>query len=136
MFQPLAEDEELSLTADIAPGIAILGHRQLLGQAMTNLMENALKFTPKTGRIAVTLARQGGHAVLTVADSGPGIPEGERERVLQRFVRLDKSRNRPGSGLGLSLVDAVAKLHAAKLELGDNQPGLRVTLTFPLTEGA
>ena len=133
MFQPLAEDGGLALSADIAPDVSIAGHRQLLGQAVTNLLENALKFTPVGGQMTMGLARQGGRAVLTVADSGPGIPEADRERVLQRFVRLDESRNRPGSGLGLSLVAAVANLHCATLDLGDNEPGLKVTLTFPLS---
>jgi len=131
LYQPAAENAELAVEADIAPGIVIEGHRQLLAQAIANLLDNAVKFTPRDGRIALALRRQGDRLVLSVADSGPGVPAADRERVLQRFVRLDDSRGTPGSGLGLSLVAAVAKLHGAALELGDAAPGLRVTLSFP-----
>jgi len=131
VYQPMAEDVGLSLATEIPPSIASEGHRQLLGQAIANLLDNAIKYTPDGGRIQVSLKRDGGSPVLSVCDSGPGIPPVDRDRVLQRFVRLDDSRATPGSGLGLSLVAAVAKLHGARLELADNEPGLRVTLTFP-----
>ncbi len=131
LYAPMAEDSELTLAGDTPPGISITGHRQLLGQAIVNLLDNAIKFTPSGGRIELSLSRRNGAATLCVADSGPGIPLDDRERVLQRFVRLDNSRGAPGSGLGLSLVAAVAKLHGARLDLADNAPGLRVTLTFP-----
>lgn len=131
VYQPIAEDAEVSLTSDIRPNVTIKGHRQLLGQAIANLLENALKFTRLDGAIRISLEQAGRTAVLSVRDTGPGIPPGDRERVLRRFVRLDDSRGAPGSGLGLSLVAAVAKLHDARLDLADNEPGLRVTLTFP-----
>src|SRR5690606_2358038 len=131
VYQPIAEEAGLALDGDIGQGVVIRGHRQLLGQALANLLDNAVKYTPAGGQIAVTLAAADKGARLTVADSGPGIPAEERERVLQRFVRLDVSRGTPGSGLGLSLVAAVAKLHDVALELGDNGPGLKVTLDFP-----
>ena len=127
IYQPIAEDAGLTLDAEVAPGIRIDGHRELLGQALANLLENAVKYTPAGGRVEVTLTEP---ATLTVRDTGPGIPAADRGRVLERFVRLDASRGTPGSGLGLSLVAAVARLHQAKLTLSDAEPGLRVTLTF------
>ena len=132
VYQPIAEEAGLEISGEIGEGIAIRGHRQLLGQAIANLLDNAVKYSPAGGHIALTLARTGGGgAALSVADSGPGIATEDRERVLQRFVRLDDSRGTPGSGLGLSLVAAVAKLHDIALTLDDNEPGLRITLTFP-----
>lgn len=131
VYQPIAEDTGLELSGDIEEGIEIRGHRQLLGQALANLLDNAIKYSRPQGRIALTLFREKDTVTLSVTDSGPGIPADQRQRVLQRFVRLDDSRGTPGSGLGLSLVAAVAKLHDVKLELADNKPGLRVTLTHP-----
>lgn len=131
VYQPIAEESGLELNGDLASNIVIRGHRQLLGQALANLLDNAVKYTPAGGRIVLTLTAAENGPRLTVADSGPGIRPEERERVLQRFVRLDASRGTPGSGLGLSLVAAVAKLHDVTLELGDNCPGLKVTLDFP-----
>ena len=105
------------------------GDRNLLGQAVANLIENAMRHTPSG--TAITLgASNGPHPVLWVADTGPGIPEPERGLVLQRLYRLDRSRGTPGSGLGLSLVEVVASLHEARLELSDKAPGLRVSLRF------
>ena len=98
---------------------------------MANLLDNAVKHTPAGGRIAVRVAAADAEVVLTVADTGPGIPrEEDRERVLERFVRLEECRHGPGAGLGLSLVAAVAKLHGATLRLKDNAPGLEVELRF------
>lgn len=130
VYQPIAEEAGLELTGEIADGILVKGHRQLLGQALANLLDNAVKYSPAGGRIAVALAAADGTARLTLADSGPGVPLEDRARVLQRFVRLDTSRGTPGSGLGLSLVAAVAKLHDVSLALDDNEPGLAVTLSF------
>jgi signal transduction histidine kinase len=132
LYQAAAESAGLSLSAAIAPRIVVQGHRQLLAQALANLLDNAVKFTPSGGRIALRLARHEREIVLSLADSGPGVPAADRDRVLQRFVRLDASRGTPGSGLGLSLVAAVAKLHGARLELSDNAPGLKVILSFPM----
>jgi len=132
MYQPIAEEAELEMAAEIADGITVKGNRQMLGQAIANLLDNAIKFTPRGGRIALSMnGIDRRRPVLCVADSGPGIPAEDRSRVLDRFVRLDSSRSAPGSGLGLSLVAAVARLHGAALSLGDNEPGLTVTLTFP-----
>lgn len=132
MYQPIAEDAGLEMTAEIADGITVQGNRQMLGQAIANLLDNAIKFTPRGGLIAFSMNRIGEQPVLCVADSGPGVPVEDRDRVLDRFVRLDSSRSAPGSGLGLSLVAAVSRLHGASLSLGDNEPGLTVTLTFPM----
>ncbi|WP_340116840.1 HAMP domain-containing sensor histidine kinase [Pelagibius sp. 7325] len=132
VYQPIAEDAGVELNGVISETITVAGHRQLLAQALANLLDNAVKYSPSGGRIDLTLRRgAGGVAQLAVADNGPGIPAEDRDRVLQRFVRLDDSRGTPGSGLGLSLVAAVAKLHGAEVSLDDNAPGLRVTLTLP-----
>ena len=106
--------------------------RDLLFQALTNLLDNAIKFCPEGGRIRVATLRKDDRVMLSVADSGPGIPEEERERVLERFYRMEASRSTNGSGLGLSLVSAIATVHQASISLTDNQPGLRVSLGFPL----
>ena len=111
----------------------------LLGQALANLVDNAIKYAPSdTGRplkIEVSSSREGGMLALRVADNGVGVPEGDRERILQRFVRLEESRSQSGSGLGLSLVAAVARLHHGTIELSDNQPGLIVTIRLPTETG-
>ena len=106
---------------------------QLLEQMLRNLMSNALKYTPADGCVTLTVKGPEGErgACVSVADTGPGIPAEQRESVLRRFVRLEASRSSPGNGLGLSLVDAVARLHGARLEMDDNHPGLIVSLVFP-----
>ena len=109
----------------------VYGQGELLAQSVANLLDNAVKYTPQGGRIAVAVSAEADRVALTIADSGPGIGAVDRPRVLDRFVRLEESRSSPGSGLGLSLVDAVARLHGADLLLDDNAPGLRVSLTFP-----
>lgn len=138
VYQPIAEEAGLELDGDLAEGVTVRGHRQLLGQALANLLDNAVKYSPAGGRICVGLVADE-EARLTVADSGPGVPADDRRRVLQRFVRLDTSRGTPGSGLGLSLVAAVAKLHDVALTLDGNPsslgPGLKVTLSFPRPPG-
>ena len=130
LYEPVAQDKHQTLTTDIAPA-QIVGDRHLLSQALANLIDNAIKYTPEGGTIHVAIGSAGAGATLSVADSGPGIPAEHRDKVLERFFRLDASRTTPGSGLGLSLVAAVAGLHNAALILDDNKPGLRVTLTFP-----
>lgn len=129
-FTPAAEDEAHTLVAEIASGIAVQGDRELLTQMLVNLVENALRHTPEGGRIRLLLTQPDARAVLVVEDDGPGVPEPERERILRRFYRREQSRTTPGSGLGLSLVAAVAALHGADLRLSDAGPGLRVSLTF------
>jgi len=135
LYEPVAEEKGQTLTFS-APaagrGAIVLGDRHLLSQAAANLVDNAIKYTPEGGRVRVSVAcGDTGSARLTVGDSGPGIPEKFRASVLDRFVRLEQSRHTAGTGLGLSLVAAVADLHGARLELGDNRPGLRIDLVFP-----
>jgi signal transduction histidine kinase len=130
LYEPLAEERGLSLQLTAAnSGAVILGHRQLVAQAIANVTDNAIKYTPEGGRVTIITTAQPAPAVA-VTDTGPGIPAELREQAKQRFVRLDAQRSTPGSGLGLSLVDAVAKLHEARLELADNRPGLAVSLIF------
>jgi signal transduction histidine kinase len=135
-FAPSAEEAGYTLTAAAAPRIAVHGDRELLTQMLVNLVENALRHTPPRTRVRLLLARLAGRAVLTVEDNGPGVPEAEREFVLRRFYRLDHSRTTPGSGLGLSLVTAIAELHGAELRLDDARPGLRVTVSLPVARAA
>jgi signal transduction histidine kinase len=129
---PAAEERGQTLQMQIAPGVTALGDRDLVTQMLSNLLDNAVKHGREGGRIALTLTPEpAGGAVLTVADDGPGIPEEARAMVLRRFHRLDTARTTPGTGLGLALVAAVAELHGMALVLGDNAPGLRVTLEVP-----
>jgi len=129
LYRPLAEQKGISVTLNIAESCRITGHQQFLSQAVGNLLDNAVKFTPAGGSIAIALSRD--PARLIISDSGPGIAAADRARVLQRFVRLDVSRSAAGSGLGLSLVAGVAKLHGAELELSDSDlGGLSVQLTI------
>jgi signal transduction histidine kinase len=129
-YQPVAEEKSQVLHADIAPDLWVDGDRELLTQLFANLIENAIGHSPASARLSVEAASAPQGVLVTVADSGPGIPAADRQKVLQRFYRLESSRTTPGSGLGLSLVDAVAVLHDAILELKDNEPGLRCLLHF------
>ena len=131
LYAPLAEEKEIVLEVAPAGVLTIEGNRSLVSQALANLIDNAIKYTPAGGHVAVSAGETPRGIDLTVADSGPGIPAEDRARVLERFVRLEKSRNSPGTGLGLSLVAAVARMHDASLTLGDNAPGLKATITFP-----
>ena len=128
LYRPLAEEKQQTLAVSLEEGLLVLGNRQLLAQALSNLLDNAVKYTPPGGRLDLTLSQAGAQVQIEVADSGPGIPMDMRGRVLERFVRLDQSRSLSGNGLGLSLVAAVAAHHGATLRLDDNKPGLRVTL--------
>jgi signal transduction histidine kinase len=132
LYAARAEELGVRLEARVVPGLQLRGHRQLLAQALANLIENALKFTPAGGHIEVALDRDGPRATLAVADSGPGIPAAERERAMAPFVRLGNGAGREGTGLGLSLAAAVARLHGGALRLQDNHPGLRALLDLPL----
>jgi signal transduction histidine kinase len=136
LYGPLAEDQGLSIETDIPEGVKVSGNRELLGQALVNLIENALKYYEpvegKAGLIKVSLKAESGRVRITVADNGPGIAEADRGRVVERFVRLEKSRTEPGSGLGLSLVAAVAQLHKGELRLEDNAPGVRAVIDLPV----
>jgi signal transduction histidine kinase len=131
LYQATAEEQQVTLRADAPEPVEVFGDRELLAQVLTNLVDNAVKYTPAGGTVRIDLERSGDRARLRVADSGPGIPAGDRARVLQRFTRLDRARSQPGNGLGLALVNAVALQHHGRLTLGDNTPGLIVTLELP-----
>ncbi|MBM3629720.1 MAG: HAMP domain-containing protein, partial [Alphaproteobacteria bacterium] len=130
LYQPLAEQRGLALEATLAPA-ACTGDRTLVAQALANLVDNAIKYTQAGGHVRVATAMRDGNVELVVEDDGPGIPEGERDKVVRRFYRLEPSRGTPGSGLGLSLVVSVARLHGGRLELEDAAPGLRARLVLP-----
>ena len=137
LYEPACEDAGLSFSSDIAAKTTVRADRGLISQAVSNLVENAIKYTPEGGRIHLSLSKnKAGHTEIAITDDGPGIPANQRQRVKERFVRLDKSRTAPGSGLGLALVDAVADLHRAEFILSDgyksaNGIGLAARLVFP-----
>ncbi|SCW29770.1 Signal transduction histidine kinase [Rhizobium mongolense subsp. loessense] len=140
LYEPVADEAGLVLTSSIEPGISIQGNRELIGQAIFNLIDNAIKYSggAKGGEISLKLLRRPDGICLSVADHGPGIPADKRVDVVKRFVRLDESRSKPGTGLGLSLVEAVMELHGGTLELSDTDPekedgrGLTVSVIFPI----
>ncbi|MHB8885980.1 MAG: sensor histidine kinase [Methylovirgula sp.] len=129
-FAPAAEDAGQTLTGQITAEIHVFGDRELLTQMIANLVENAIRHTPAGTRGAVSLYREGDYIIGKIADNGPGVPDEERERLFQRLYRLERSRSTPGSGLGLSLVKAVADLHAIALEVRNAGPGLEVLMRF------
>ena len=133
LYEPVAEERGMKLVLDVAEGTTIIANRQLIGQAVANLIDNAIKYSAKTKDpvIRITMRAHEDAVEIAVADRGPGIAPDDRERVLRRFVRLEKSRTEPGTGLGLSLVQAVARLHGGGVRLEDNAPGLRVVLRIP-----
>ena len=140
LYEPLAEDKGLTLAVN-AESTTMRGNRELINQALANLVENAIKYGKplkpiegigqKPAGILIEAHRDGDNIAFSVTDHGPGIPEADRSRAVERFVRLEASRTQPGSGLGLSLASAVATLHGGDLRLADSQPGLRVTLVIP-----
>jgi len=130
LYEALAEDKRLHISTLIAGAPIVTGDRDLLFQAVTNLLDNAVKYAPDGGQVSLEANQTGHGAEVVVADSGPGIPAQERDKVVQRFYRLEPSRSTPGSGLGLSLVAAVAEIHHATLILEHNAPGLKARLRF------
>jgi signal transduction histidine kinase len=136
LYGPLIEDEGGSMTVEDLPPLTVRGDRQLLAQAVSNLIDNAMKYgaseTSGAVHVVLSMASEADKAVITIADAGMGIAEEQRGRVLERFVRLDESRSKPGNGLGLSLVASVMTLHGGTLELGDAGPGLKAVLRLPL----
>ncbi|MDM9618860.1 ATP-binding protein [Rhizobium sp. S96] len=136
IYADVAEDEghSLQFSGPDARSAMVMGDRELLTQLFVNLIENAINHCPPGTAIQLGLEIEGGAALATVTDSGPGIPAHEREKVFRRLYRLDKSRTTPGSGLGLSLVRAISDLHFAELSLEDNRPGVRVALLLPLSD--
>jgi len=158
LYEPLADDKGLTLKVEAPQAAPVKGNRELVSQALANLIDNAIKYagprTPETNgsrppgetnggppsvvpgevpphAIIVGAKGEGDRVLLMVADDGPGIPAADRERVVERFVRLEQSRSQPGSGLGLSLAAAVARLHHGELRLEDNGPGLRAVIALP-----
>jgi signal transduction histidine kinase len=129
-FAPSAEDAGQSLRLDGDEGVIVDGDSELLTQMVVNLVENALRHAGDQAEIVVRTGRAGYEAVLSVADNGPGVPECEHERIFDRFYRLERSRSTPGSGLGLALVAAVARLHGATVSVRDANPGLDVQVAF------
>jgi signal transduction histidine kinase len=129
-YGPELEQAGQRLDTKIGPNLYVTGDRELLTQAFADLVENAIRHAGKGAAICLMALRQAATVEAMVSDTGPGVPEGDRERVLARFVRLEVSRSTPGTGLGLTLVKAIADLHNARLELSDNGPGLRVTIAF------
>ena len=131
-YEPLAQEKGQRFNVVVQGGLRVQGDRDLLFQALANALDNAVKYTPEGGTVSITLSGGPGAGEITISDTGPGIPEAERENVFQRFYRLEPERRAPGNGLGLSLVAAVAKLHNATVALEDNDPGLRLVLRLPL----
>ena len=130
VYQPVAEDRRQRFALDIAQDLTVVGDRELLTQLLSNLIENAIRHSPENASIMIAATRVDDGIEATIADTGPGIPVAEREKVFRRFYRLEASRTTPGNGLGLSLVAAIASLHQIAIGLTDNRPGLRVTLRF------
>jgi signal transduction histidine kinase len=139
LYEPLAEEKGIALKVEAEVPARVKGNRELISQALANLVDNAIKYAaPCSERangvepeIVVRALNSGDRILLTVADTGPGIPEADRSHVVERFVRLEQSRSQPGSGLGLSLASAVARLHGGELTLEDNQPGLKSVIALP-----
>jgi signal transduction histidine kinase len=139
LYEPAAEDKGIDFGAEVQRELDVHGAREFVAQALANLIDNAIKYTPDGGAVMLRARRRSsGEIEISVTDTGPGVPEADRQRVVQRFVRLENSRSEPGSGLGLSLVQAVADAHGGRLELDEGPgsvdgsgPGLRVALIFP-----
>jgi signal transduction histidine kinase len=131
LFEPVAEEKSATLRLGDIEAVDIIGDRDLLFDALSNLVDNAIKHGGEHAEVRVAVLRRPGGPVLSISDRGPGIPIEERKNVLRRFYRLERSRNSPGNGLGLSLVAAVAHLHNARIEMADNAPGLRIEVRFP-----
>ena len=139
LYEPLCEDKGLDFQAELVSGLSVRGNRDFIAQALANLLDNAVKYTPAGGAVMVRARRRSsGEIEFSVTDTGPVVPDADRERVVERFVRLENRRNAPGAGLGLSLVAAVARAHGGRLELDEGPglvegkgPGLRVALVLP-----
>ncbi|MFC3070946.1 sensor histidine kinase [Phenylobacterium soli] len=139
LYEPLCEDKGIDFAAELTKGLQVRANREFMAQALANLLDNAVKYTPAGGAIMLRVRRRSsGEVEFSVTDTGPGVPEEDRARVVERFVRLENSRNQPGAGLGLSLVAAVAEAHGGRIELdegpgkvGESGPGLRVALILP-----
>ncbi len=134
LYDPIAEEKGIRIEVFAEPGMVLFGDRDLLIEALSNLLDNAIKHAPVDTTVSISAGGRGRHGYIRVADRGGGIPPAERERVMQRFYRMERSRTTPGSGLGLSLVTAVATRHGFTLVIGDAAPGCAVELIFPIIE--
>ncbi|MCU0986381.1 MAG: HAMP domain-containing histidine kinase [Acetobacteraceae bacterium] len=134
LYGAAADERGISFRVTLPASLPMVGDRDMLLQAAANLLDNAIKFTPAGGSVSLSAERRGAEVAISVADTGPGIPAGDRGRVVERFYRAEASRGTPGSGLGLALVQAVAQLHGGALVLEDAGPGLRATIQFPAPE--
>ncbi|MCL6740969.1 HAMP domain-containing histidine kinase [Sphingomonas sp. RB56-2] len=135
-YAPAVRDSGRDLDWSIEQGITLEGDRELVAQAITNLIDNAQNHSPTGTHISIGLARRAASACITVADNGPGVSEADRALIARRFIRLDASRSRPGHGLGLNMVDAIARLHRGTLSFADNNPGLIAELVLPAAPAA
>ena len=134
LYAPVVEDAGMRFEAVIDRGAPrLVLHRELLTQALANLIDNALRHAGEGGAITLRLALADGEARFQVEDRGPGIAEADRAQALRRFGRLDAARSLPGAGLGMALVEAVARLHGGRVELGDNAPGLVAAVVVPVS---
>jgi signal transduction histidine kinase len=139
LYEPVSEEKGIDFAAELADGLTLRGNHGFIAQALANLLDNAVKYTPAGGAVMLRVRRRAsGDIEFSVTDTGPGVEEADRERVVERFVRLENSRNAPGAGLGLSLVAAVARAHGGRLELDEGPgcfdgkgPGLRAALVLP-----
>jgi len=138
LYEPLAEEQGLTLEVSAPQTVTLNGNRELISQALANLLDNAIKYAApvaeasgKPSEVLMSVVVDGDQVLISVGDRGPGIPEADRARAVERFIRLEQSRSVPGSGLGLSLAAAVARLHGGELQLEDNAPGLRAVLVLP-----
>lgn len=134
-YRPLCEQKQQRIETKLEPGLHVQGDRDLLFQALANIIENSAKHAPHAGVIQITLRKEESRARIDIRDNGPGIPPDEREKVFRRFYRIDRSRSTKGNGLGLSLVAAVIALHDGSVELRDNHPGLHTLIRLPLNAG-
>lgn len=139
LYEPAAEDVGVVLEASADGSFVVDGNRELIGQALSNIVDNAIKYSAgasENPRVTVSLEKSGNEIRLRISDNGPGIPdEADRQRATERFVRLEESRSQPGSGLGLSLAKAIVRFHGGQLDLSANDPGLSVTMVFPDMRG-
>jgi signal transduction histidine kinase len=133
LYEPIAEDKQVGLCVDLDDDAIVRCDRDLLQEAVINLVDNAVKFTPVHGRVRLALVREATHVVIRISDTGPGIGDDERDAVLRRFYRSDKSRQSAGVGLGLSMVSAIARLHGFRLTLSTG-PGCVVEIVCPVSE--